>query len=119
MARRLVWMPVFPRVMVSEALNFRGSTGRAKARCAKAEAWREKAPAAEITRWRNSRRFMGPPCCGVPRAPLISHGRAKQDSVIRHKPRARGEELRSRGNARPRPIFHLWRRGIRRARHGP
>src|SRR3989475_6700119 len=65
MARRLVWMPVLPRVTVSAALNFRGSAGRAKARRAKAEAWRERAPAAQAVRWRNSRRFMRPPCCGV------------------------------------------------------
>src|SRR2546427_7587138 len=65
MARRLVWMPVLPRVTVSAALNFRGSAGRAKARRAKAEAWRERAPAAQAVRWRNSRRFMGPPCWGV------------------------------------------------------
>src|SRR5260370_40679640 len=62
MARRLVWMPVLPRVTVSEALNFRGSAGRAKARRAKAEAWRESAPAAQAVPWRDSRRFMGPPC---------------------------------------------------------
>src|SRR5712671_5491074 len=59
MARRLVWMPVLPRMTVSEALNFRGSGARAKARRANAEAWRESAPAAQAERWRNSRRFMG------------------------------------------------------------
>src|SRR6266849_4625830 len=44
---------------VSEALNFRGSGARTKARRANAEAWRESAPAAQAERWRNSRRFMG------------------------------------------------------------
>src|SRR5260370_36155047 len=59
---RLVGMSDFPIGTDSEALNFRGSAGRAKARRAKAEAWRESAPAAQAVPWRNSRRFMGPPC---------------------------------------------------------
>src|SRR5467141_1941195 len=78
MARRLVWMPVLPRVTVSEALNFRGSAGRAKARRAKAEALKERAPAAQAVRWRNSRRFMGPPCCGVSGGSLPPNGREKR-----------------------------------------
>src|SRR6266404_5648077 len=61
MARRLVWMPVFPRVIVSAAANLRESAGIAKARRANAEEWSQAPPAAQAVRWRNSRRFMGPP----------------------------------------------------------
>src|SRR5919109_622627 len=59
MARRLVWMPVFPRVTVSEALNFRGRGGRVRALWAKLEEGNQAAPAAHAARCRNSRRFMG------------------------------------------------------------
>src|SRR6266851_4400246 len=62
MARRLVWMPVLPRVTVSEALNLRERGGRAKGRRAKAALRNQAAPtAAQAVRWMNSRRFMGPP----------------------------------------------------------
>src|SRR5258708_11835934 len=117
MARRLVLIPVLPRVMVSEALNFLGSAGRARAQLVNAVAWRESAPAAYVARWRNSRRFIEPPSYGVPRALLISHGRTKRDCVIRPV-RAPDEELRNRGNVRPRPICHSWRAGTRHARRG-
>src|SRR5882724_4394095 len=60
MARRLVWMPVLPRVTVSAAVNLRESAEIAKARRANAEEWSQAAPAAQAVRWRNSRRFMGP-----------------------------------------------------------
>src|SRR6266852_5251180 len=65
MARRLVWMPVLPRVTVSAAANLRESAGIAKARRANAEEWSQAAPAAQAVRWRNSRRFMGASCGGV------------------------------------------------------
>src|SRR5260370_977095 len=68
MARRLVWMPVLPRVTVSAALNLRESAGRTKGRVAKAAGWIQTAPAAQAVRWRNSRRFMGPPRGGLFRA---------------------------------------------------
>src|SRR6266567_5955049 len=62
MARRLVWMPVLPRVTVSAALNLRGSAGSAKARRVNADGWSDAAPAAQAVRWMNSRRFIRPPC---------------------------------------------------------
>src|SRR6202795_1643450 len=61
MASRLVWMRVLPRVTESAALNLRESAGIAKARRANAEEWSQAAPAVQAVRWRNSRRFMGPP----------------------------------------------------------
>src|SRR5580693_2261522 len=63
MARRLVWMPVLPRVTVSDALNLRGRGLRARA-CTpwgNAAECSQAAPAVEAERRRNSRRFMGPP----------------------------------------------------------
>src|SRR6266852_1838137 len=65
MARRLVWMPVLPRVTVSAAVNLRESAGIAKARRANAEEWSQAPPAAHAVRWRNSRRFIGPPAVTV------------------------------------------------------
>src|SRR6266478_3227285 len=61
MARRLVWMPVLPRVTVSAAVNLRESAGRVRACRANTPAGKKAAPAAQAVRWRNSRRFMGPP----------------------------------------------------------
>src|ERR1700675_1597218 len=63
MARRLVRMPVLPRITVSDALNFRGRGLRVKewARRGKAAEWSKAAPAVQAERRRNSRRFMGPP----------------------------------------------------------
>src|SRR5580704_4710739 len=63
MARRLVWMPVLPSVIVSDALNFRGRGLRARARprWGKAAEWSQAVPAAQAERRRNSRRFMRPP----------------------------------------------------------
>src|SRR5271157_3384105 len=63
MARRLVWMPVLPRVMVSDPLNLRGRGFKVKARprWGKAAEWSQAAPAAQAERRRNSRRFMRPP----------------------------------------------------------
>src|SRR5580658_18691 len=63
MARRLVWMPVLPRVTVSDALNLRGRGLRVRARARWGNAaWRSQtAPAAQAERKRNSRRFKRPP----------------------------------------------------------
>src|SRR5258708_1791934 len=118
MARRLVWMPVLPRVTVSAALNLRESAGRTKGRVAKAAGWIQAAPAAQAVRWRNSRRFMGPPCCGDSGSILPLTGRAKLHGVIRRFARMNLEELRSRGIARPRPIYHLCPQAIQHAPRG-
>src|SRR6266481_2631990 len=61
MARRLVWMPVLPRITVSAAANLRESAGKLRACRANTLAGKKAAPAAQAVRWRNSRRFMGPP----------------------------------------------------------
>src|SRR5580700_11116775 len=63
MARRLVWMPVLPRVTVSDALNLRGRGLRAKARArwGNTAEWSQAAPAVQAERRINSRRFKRPP----------------------------------------------------------
>src|SRR5882672_5879319 len=84
MARRLVWMPVLPRVTGSAALNLRERAGRAKARRGNAEESSQAAPAAQAVRWRNSRRFMGPPCGGVSRLVVYYIDARETNLVIRY-----------------------------------
>src|SRR6267143_3554933 len=107
MARRLVWMPVLPRVTVSAALNLRESAGRANGRCARAAVWIQAAPAAQAVRWMKSRRFMRPPCGSVSGVVYLLMDAQSGHWVTRRSATVKVEELHSRGTARPRPIYHL------------
>src|SRR5580704_18810490 len=84
MARRLVWMPVLPRVTVSNALNLRGRgfSASAWARRGKAAERSQAAPAAQAERRRNSRRFMEPPEKRPSSTPTMDGWR--QAAVIKH-----------------------------------
>src|SRR6266480_4028266 len=107
MARRLVWMPVLPRVTVSVALNLPERAGRASGRSAKAAGWIQAAPAAQAVRWMKSRRFMRPPYCSVlVLVHLLIDARSRR-WVIRRTARVKFEELHSRETVPPRPIYRL------------
>src|SRR5882672_1072553 len=84
MARRLVWMPVLPKVTISAAPNLRERAGRAKARQGNAVEWSHAAPAAQAVRWRNSRRFMGPPRGSVSRLVVYYIDAWEIELVIRY-----------------------------------
>src|SRR5580658_6144949 len=87
MARRLVCMPVFPRVTVSAALNLRESCFREKARArwGNAAACTQAAPAVHAERRRNSRRFMRPPQRRHTRECYTPNGRRTAAAVIKNR----------------------------------
>src|SRR5215472_5506238 len=97
MASRLVWIPVCPSVTPSDALNFRGSGGSSSGLCVKVVEGSQAAPAAQAARWRNSRRFIGPPYPPGSELPYLPWTRKRSARYHPRKDRPRPQNLTNGG----------------------